>query len=166
MDSIVIGNSRLKYIVLSIGSLGFVAGGIFLALRPTLYEQLAGWPAILFFGACAIVGIRQVADTTPRLVINESGVFDRTLGIGVIKWSDIEGAVVQSIHQNPFICLKLRNEDSYLTKLTSTGRALVAANIQLGFSAINLNLSGVDADADAICALILKRAAISQSEGR
>lgn len=157
MHHLHIGTRRWYYIVMLLGSLGFVAVGIFLVTRPGIQNQLAGWPSILFFGFGSLIFIRELADARPRLVIDDRGVFDRTLGIGMIPWQDIVGARVKRMRNHPFICLDLRNENEYLDKLKPVAQALVKTNVSMGFNAINLNLSGVDEDPDIVCALILSK---------
>lgn len=88
----------MKYILLLIASAGFVAGGIFLVAFDRGTGVWAGWMCIVFFGAGIPLFARQLFDSKPRVVLDEAGVFDRTLGVGIIPWSDIESCYVKSIH--------------------------------------------------------------------
>lgn len=162
--NIVIGPSRWRNVVLLLGSLAFVAGGIFILAMPIskresrTRQRLVGWSSIIFFGGCALVGAWQIIDSRPRLIIiNDEGILDRTLGVGPIPWSDIRGACLRSISGNDFICLDLQDSERYLQKTNAVKRALASANIALGFTPISLNLSGVAADSNDILELILKR---------
>lgn len=159
MEKLIIKNSRWKYVLLLIGCIGFVAAGIWMVIDGEPF----GWLGILFFGSGIPLSIWQIADSRPRLVIDERGVTDRTLGIGRIAWSDIEGAYVMSISGNDFICLELKNSEKYWQKLSKVKRAMATANRQLGFTDFNLNLSGVEASTDEIFELIMK---YSQSSHR
>lgn len=152
MEKLVIKNSRWKYVLLLIGSLGFVAAGIWMLIKGEWF----GWLAILFFGSGIPIFIWQIADARPRLIIDEQGVLDRTLGVGRIAWSDIEAAYVRSINGNDFICLELKNSEKYGQKLSKVKRAMASANRGLGFTDFNLNLSGVDARTDEIFELLMK----------
>jgi len=118
---------------------------------------MAGWSGIIFFGGCALVAVWQLIDSRPRLIIDEVGIFDRTLGVGVIPWAEIQGAYLRSVSGNDFICLHLRDSDRYLQRTNAVKRALAGANAALGFTPISLNLSGVAADSNDILELILKR---------
>lgn len=117
--------------------------------------QWLGWLAVVLFGLGIPLFIWQIIDPRPRLVVDEHGVFDRTLGVGRIAWSDIEAAYVRSIQGNDFICLELRNAERYTEKLSKVKRAMMASNRGLGFADINLNLSGVDARTDDVFELIM-----------
>jgi hypothetical protein len=44
---------------------------------------------ILLFGAGIPLFDREILRSTPRLIINEKGVLDTSLGVGFIPWSDI-----------------------------------------------------------------------------
>ena len=152
MEKLIIKNSPWKYVPLLIGCLGFVAVGIWLVV----HGKASGWVPIMFFGSGIPVCIWQIADARPRLIIDERGVVDRTLGVGRIAWSDIEAAYVRSINGNDFICLELRNAEKYSQKLSKVKRAMAAANRSLGFTDFNLNLSGVDANTAEVFELLMK----------
>lgn len=158
-----IGTARWKHVVLLLGSLAFVAGAVLILVtehlepRRGIVALLAGWAGILFFGGCALVGARQLIDSRPRLVIDDDGILDRTLGVGRIPWSDIRGAYLRSLHGNDFVCLDLVDAERYLRRTTAIKRALAGANAALGFTPISLNLSGAAVDAGDVLELILKR---------
>ena len=152
MEHLIIKNSRWKYMLLLIGCIGFVAAGIWMVIAGNSF----GWLAILFFGSGIPISIWQIADARPRLVIDEHGVLDRTLGVGRIAWSDIEAAYVRSISGNDFICLELKNAEEYARKLSKVKRAMAKANRSLGFTDFNLNLSGVDARTAEVFELVMK----------
>jgi hypothetical protein len=152
MEKLIIKNSRWRYVLLLIASIGFVVAGIWMVMRGKPF----GWAAIVFFGSSLPLFIWQIVDSRPRLVVDEHGVTDRTLGVGRIPWGDIEVAYVRSINGNDFICLELRNREKYWQKLSKVKRAMAAANRGLGFTDFNLNLSGVDVNTDELFELIMK----------
>jgi hypothetical protein len=152
MEKLIIKNARWKYVLLLIGSIGFVVAGIWMVSDGKLF----GWLAILFFGAGIPIFIWQIADARPRLIINDLGILDRTLGVGRIDWSDIEAAYVRSISGNDFICLELKNVEKYAGKLSRVKRAMASANRNLGFTDFSINLSGVDARTEEVFELVMK----------
>ena len=152
MEKLIIKNSRWKHVLLLIGCMGFVATGIWIVVHGKSF----GWVPILFFGSGLVVSIWQIVDSRPRLIIDEYGVLDRTLGVGRIAWGDIEAAYVRSINGNDFICLELKNSEKYAQKLSRVKLAMAAANRGLGFTDFNLNLSGVDASTDEVFELLMK----------
>lgn len=164
MTPLVIVSSRTKYAWYLLMSLAFVLGGA-LIVRGRDSDAWVGWLCMVFFGSCAMIFVWQLIDSRPRLVIDDKGVMDRTLGLGVIPWSEMEGAYLKSIHGQDFVCLELRNTDRWLERLSPLKRKLTSANVALGFAPINLNLSGVSADAGQVLQLILKMMADSQHVG-
>lgn len=152
MEKLIIRNSRARHFLLLIGCMGFVGTGIWMVVQGKSF----GWVAILFFGTGLVVSIWQIADSRPRLIIDERGVLDRTLGVGRIDWSDIQAAYVRSISGNDFICLELKNPEKYAQKLSNVKRAMAGANRGLGFTDFNLNLSGVEASPEEVFELLMK----------
>ena len=152
MEKLIIKNARWKHVLLLIASIAFVIAGIGMVSQGKMF----GWLAILFFGAGIPIFIWQILDARPRLIIDEQGVLDRTLGVGSIAWSDVEAAYMRSISGNDFICLELKNPEKYMQKLSNVKRAMASANRNLGFTDFSLNLSGVDAKTEEIFELVMK----------
>jgi hypothetical protein len=159
---IIIKSSRLKYALLLIVAFGFVVVGLLILTRAKASDAWIGWINIVFFGACIPIFAWQLVDSRPRLVIDDQGILDRTLGVGVIPWSEITGAYLRSIHGNNFICLEVRNPERWLEHLSPVKRAMASANKALGFTPLNLNLSAVATDPSQILELILKTIAWGQ----
>ncbi len=154
MTKIEIKSSRSKYIVLLIGAIGFVVSGVLILLING--PAVIGWMSIIFFGAGIPLFIWQILDNRPRLKIDDTGIADRTLGVGRIAWEDIDGAFVKSIKGNDFICLQLIDSEKYTSKLNSIKKAMTKANEKLGFTPISLNLSGIAVSTHDIFELIIK----------
>src|SRR5215469_11642791 len=143
METLVISNSRWKYLLLLVASLGFVGAGVLILQneRSTGAGWIA-WSSILFFGACAAVFIWQLFDSRPRLKLDDRGVEDRTLGVGVIPWCEITDAYVKSIKSNDFVCLVVRNPSIWVDKFSPVQKRLMEVNRSLGFQELNINLGG------------------------
>jgi hypothetical protein len=166
METLVISNSRWRYVLLLLVSVAFVATGVFLVkMADTTFEAWAGWPCIIFFGAAIPLFIWQIIDRRPRLTINDLGINDRTMGVGLIPWSEIEDSYVKSIRGNHFICLVARNPEMWTSRFSATKKAMIKTNKALGFTELNVNLSGTSAQPQEIHELILKLSAASQQRG-
>lgn len=147
---LVVRSSRLRYLLLLAVSLAFVAIGALLVVRTP--HAIVGWLNVVFFGAGAATFLWQVVDARPRLVIDERGVFDRTLGVGVIPWSEIVGVEARSMVGTPFVALALRDPSLFTRRLSSAQRVLLRANRAAGFEELNLNLGGLPVDPVAVVA--------------
>jgi hypothetical protein len=145
MQEIVIKTSVWKAILILFISAAFVAGGIFTILRSNdLFLNIIGIIGIVFFGVGFFVLLYHVSDRRPRIIIDEKGITDRTLGIGRIDWEDIESVDLASVSSTKFVVLYLKDTGKYLKRLSNTSRKITKINKMLGFGALNLNLSLID----------------------
>jgi hypothetical protein len=159
-EDLIYYNSRRRYALLTLGSVAFVVMGIWIIMKTGNWAL--GLVTILFFGTGIAVGVWQLLDTRPRLQITDAGILDRTLGVGLIPWADITGAYINSVNREYFICLNLRDEQAYLSRLSPLKRKLAGANEALGFTPISVNLSGVDLNPEQLLEYILKQSAMAQ----
>lgn len=148
MDRIEIKFSRVKLGLLLLLAAVFVAGGIFiLSIADDLRGKIIGWSSIIFFGFGLLVFLKQFLNAEPRLILDDEGIEDKSLGIGKISWDDIEAAYPNEIFTNKFVSLKIRNVEKYLERnpkrRKSLEKKLVSFNQSLGFEALNLNLVGL-----------------------
>lgn len=159
MTPIVLGPSRGRLVLLLLVALAFVFGGAVMVITGRdLETTLTGWASIVFFGGGGAVFVTQLIDARPRIVLNDAGVFDRSLRVGVVPWCEILGAEVRDVASNRFIALRLRDPHAFTARLGPVHRRLAEANTALGLPPVNLNLSAVDADAYALAELIAKEA--------
>jgi hypothetical protein len=142
-------------------SLVFVAAGVFILLSRRPQSVFIGWMGILFFGGCAAIFVRQNLDARPRLVLDDEGILDRTLKVGVIRWEDILGAeVFPSSSGHAFLALRLRDATRYTARLGPVHQRLVELNESIGHAQLNVNLAMIDVDPYALAALIVREAEV------
>ncbi len=162
MDKIEIKFSRVKTGLLLLVCLVFVAGGIFiLAIAKDLRGNIIGWSSIALFGFGLIVFLKHFLNTAPRLILDDEGIEDKSLGIGKIFWDDIEAAYPNNVFSSKFVSLEIKNVEKYLGKTSKTGRKLVSYNQTLGFEALNLNIVGLDISQKNLMTLITAHLFIS-----
>ena len=131
---------------------------IFLVVKFT-DDLLLIWGSIIGFSPMIIISLWHLFDTKPRLVFDDEGVFDRTLGVGKIAWHDIDDAYIKTLrHCPPFICLVLKNTDEYINRRKPFWRAITKGKHMnvLGITPLSLNLSGISEDPREILSLVLK----------
>jgi len=113
-------SNKKKTALLLLGSLLFVAGGIFFVMHPESFDRapvitrLLGIICILFFGLVATVCVRYLL--TNRLLLE---ITDRGLHIGdkyktFIEWQDIAGFKEILIYSNPIIIILIKNSDAVI----------------------------------------------------
>lgn len=167
MNALTAHNSRWKYVGMAAMCVPFVFIGCLMLMYPKKGdwgETLAAWSGVTFFGLCLIIFLRQILDWRPRIVIDERGIFDRTLRVGVIEWHDIEHAYLNSIAGNPFVSLVLTDPEKYLQKAIAWQRKLARLNKYLGAETININVGGINKSPDEVLAVVLMRLAERQTQ--
>lgn len=158
MPILVVKNSILKNVFYSLLALIFVACGIMvLYVRQDLFSVIIGWSCISFFGLGTLVFLKRLFDNRPRIVIDQYGIFDRTLGVGIIEWQDIERIYTNSIMGSDFISLVLSDNDKYLRRTNKPLAKLFKFNKILGFETINLNLSGINTNSKEVFDSLVKQ---------
>jgi hypothetical protein len=128
---------------------GFVGAGILMFAMngvPTLFGcAYIGFGAILL-----IISFWMMLDNRPRVVIDDAGIDDRVMGIGVIRWADVSEAFLLYDHQTTYMCLELRNPEQYLERMSSSQRAMSSWDRLLGYTEFSINITGLDRRADDI----------------
>ena len=116
----------------------FIFIGIWLIIKgdSTLRDQVIGWSATCFFGLGLPVGLFQLFDRRPQIIISENGIWDRTMNQDEIKWEQIKGAYLLNIHRQKFISLLL--DDNFIIYKK---QFKWAKDISEAFGAQQLNLS-------------------------
>ena len=93
--------SKTKLLLVFLGSLTFVALGLWFVIEPPTNHHnrhysptillIVGYASIIFFGLCALIAMRKLFDNRPGLVIDDLGLSDNSSGVssGQILWADI-----------------------------------------------------------------------------
>jgi hypothetical protein len=163
---------RGKIVLLLLGSLVFVLLGFWFCRSQEPAAEAGSFPwfpkivgifSILFFGACAVEAIRQMLDTRPRLILDDRGIFDRTLSTPVIPWGSLLGAKIVQVRKTKFIALQLADEEARYAALSPIKRMMSNANQGLGCSRFNLNLSALDISAEHVLTVIEEQLELRRS---
>lgn len=137
----------------------FVALGAFLISLPkeeNIYRYYVGWACVLFFGLGFPAGIYQLYKIrTPKIILNEIGVFDRTLHKEFINWEVIQDAYLGAINNQKFIALVIDENFEPSKKKGKFMRSISNMNKALGFQELNLGLSMTDVDEEKLLQIIL-----------
>jgi len=132
----------------------FVIAGIFLLGQPNT-SKLMAWLCILFFGTGIPLGLFQLLDRRPQIIINELGVFDRTVHQDFINWDIIHDAYLVRMHQQQFICLVVDEQFEPSKSKSKFGQKMARLSKAIGFQELNINVGNVDVDAERLLAFIL-----------
>ena len=133
-------------LVLSLWMLSFDQAGI----EPRLNGQTSAhgvWVAsIVFFGLCAIFGIKKLLEKKPGLTFNSAGLFDNAslVPAGVIPWSEITGVGALEVKKQTLLVVKLTDPQKYIDGSSALKRALRRTTFSTYGSPVVIPLSAVN----------------------
>jgi hypothetical protein len=105
------------------------------------------WVAsIVFFGLCAIFGIRKLLEKKPGLVFNSAGLLDNAslVPAGVIPWSEITGVGALEVKKQTLLVVKLADPQKYIDGSGALKRALRRTTFSTYGSPVVIPLSAVN----------------------
>src|SRR4051794_22813297 len=85
---------------LALAFIGLMIGAVILLLQ--LAPRL-GWGMVVLSSIYALVQLRSLGEDVERVVIDDAGIRDSTLPVGLIGWGEVRGASVQSIGSVPVV---------------------------------------------------------------
>ncbi|NVO12157.1 MAG: hypothetical protein HXX16_19520 [Bacteroidales bacterium] len=132
----------------------FVIIGIYL-INQTDSSRFMAWLTICFFGLGLPVGLIQLFDRRPQIIINEIGIYDRTTRLETINWSIIKDAYPIDIHGQKFICLVVDEQYKPSKRKGLFYRNVVKFNEAIGAQEINLFLGQIRIDVGKLNEFIL-----------
>jgi hypothetical protein len=103
------------------------------------------------------LSIRRARDPRPLIVLDETGIADRRLGIGTIAWRDIRRAYARSFEGATFICLELFEPERYLARLPLLQRVAGSLWKLFGISPLHVSTGHLDVRHEELFELVLAR---------
>ena len=162
--------SKNKLILMFLGSLIFVALGLWFVIKPPTISNrflnnptlilTVGIAAILFFGLCTIFLAKKLPDRTPGLIINDLGITDNSSGVsaGLILWSDIVAITVENVANQRFIMVIVKNPYDYINRQTGfIKRKAMEINYKSYGSPISISANGLKSNFVELYKIILDK---------
>jgi hypothetical protein len=119
----------------------------------------AGWVVIALGSLYALFQLRSLGEDQERVVIDDSGIRDSMLPVGVIGWAEVQGASVQRVGSVAVVSLQLREPEPFLRRLPRVRQFIARKALEAGLPGLYLTLVGTDGDPSRIADLINQRAA-------
>ncbi|MES2566264.1 MAG: STM3941 family protein [Bacteroidota bacterium] len=148
--------SKIKLLLMLVGSLTFVALGLWLVINPPANQNyhryspttilIAGYASIIFFGLGVIIFIRKLADNKPGLIIDDLGLSDNSSGVsgGQILWSEILNISVLKVNSQKFVMLQVKNPEDYINRQTSAfKKKMMEVNFKMYGSPLSITSNGL-----------------------
>lgn len=138
---------------------GFVAlGGQMVAASPDPLSlpSVFGLASILFFGACTIVGLRQLLRRGPVMTIDAEGIRWVRWSGRTVPWSAIRTARVIQVQRQHIVALDLHDPAAW--PVAGVLGRVAGANRALGWGDVALTTAGLDRSFAELCAAIDRHA--------
>jgi hypothetical protein len=142
---------------LGLAAVGLGAGTAFLRLP---LSPLLGWTVVALSGIYALVQLRSLGEEIERVVIDDAGIRDSILPVGVIGWDEVRGASVQNIGSVQVVALQLRDPERFIRRLPAARQFIARKALEAGLPGVYLTLVGTDGDARTIAEVINRRSRI------
>jgi hypothetical protein len=162
--------SKLKLILLLIGSIAFVAYGAWTMLgvpkgtHPILSNPILQYAicvlCIVFFGYASYFYFKKTKDTTPGLVISDEGIFDNSSGVsaGFIPWSDVQDITELKVFKQKFVCIGVKNPQEYIDKQESAlKRKALQLNHTIYGAVISITANGLECNHERLKSLLKQK---------
>ena len=168
MDERIIPLSKTKVLLLILGSVAFVAAGVWLLSLDTaaiqrlrrfnnpLLVRGVGVAAIAFFGLTGLYSLRKLFDRKPGLVFSREGILDNSSAVsaGLLPWSEVTGVEVVQIHRQKLLVIKVKDPERYIGRGSRLKRALNRANYNMVGSPIAISSNALRIGFDELVALV------------
>ena len=98
--------------------------------------------------------IRGVNTEDPIIILDEEGVLDKRLKVGVIDWTDIRRITSHSIYSAEYISLHLHDTSKYESRRPVWLKLLSQVQRVFGMSSISISTMGLDVDRETLVDMI------------
>ena len=148
--------SKVKLILMFLGSILFITGGILFIRNPIEYESfimksptiifIAGCLSILFFGVVGFFIFKKILDKRPGLVISDEGITEYAMYVsaGFIPWEDIIKIKETKVVNQKFITIVVKNPQVYIDRQKSAfKKKIMQTNYNAYGTAIGISTNGL-----------------------
>ena len=133
-----------------------------------LYFYIGRMTFVMWVLSAAVViifiqAVRQLSDRAPCIVITDQGINDKRLGMGLIRWSDVQHVRMQGLGGAYFISLELSNRDQYLARLSPFTRISNQIWRLYNVSPIHIKIAYLDVSPEEIFEMIMSEVELNRS---
>ncbi len=147
--------SKWKVVALLLLTCIMVSASYLCTTLPGTQSKVVGWLGVAFFGLGFIAFPKLLlSGSSPRVVIDAAGIYDKRLGVGTIEWADITQVSIVQVQATKLLCIEVRDVDKYLSRRASLGATVAHTNPAFGSAPLTIGFVGLTPGADAVCAYI------------
>jgi len=152
------GQPRRIIFTLAIASL-LLVGLYFYIGRMTLFLWVMSAGVVIAF----VMALKQLSQRGPCIIVNEVGIDDKRLGLGIIRWTDIEGVRMHGVAGAYFISLDVSNAQQYLARQPAYIRLSNQLWRMYDVSPIHIKVAYMDVTPDELFEMIMSEVELSRS---
>lgn len=124
-----------------------------------LYFYLGYLPVmVLICGGVLVVVLLYTAvrgeSTEPCVILDDEGVFDKRLQLGVIRWEDIRRITLHDLEGAQYVSLELHNPETYAARQPTWLRLASKAQRLHRMSSTSISTSGLDVDTKTLAEML------------
>jgi hypothetical protein len=116
----------------------------------------AGCFGVVFFSIAISIIAKQLLVKSPIVAIDAQGITAARIGPHPIAWSNIDSVSIGRVRSTRFLCVWLKDEQSYLSNLSAIRSYFAKGNLALGLSAISISFQGLSPGLDEAYAQVKK----------
>ena len=140
---------NFKYKLGLFGVVAIVGLYFFLGYLPTFL-----WLGGILFVAILLYSALRGESTDACVVLDDKGVLDKRLQVGVISWDDIRRITFCDYYGMYYVCLELHNPEAYLARQPQWLRLSLKARRLVGISPISISTAGLQMNYKELAGLI------------
>src|SRR5690606_36586943 len=144
-QTLFIGSSKRKLGLLVLGAAVFVALGIWMVSidsdtaegtyrsRDAVVVNAIGLAAVVFFGLCGLLGLRQLCNRSAGLTLRPADLYDKStaLAAGFVPCTDVVGIGIYQHQTQHFVAVYVREVDHFANTGNRAQRLARRVNIRL-----------------------------------
>lgn len=131
-----------------------VACAVFCTRMQGLLLQAVGWVGVLFFGLCLVAWAARLMRGGPQVRIDNDGIEDRRLAVGVVPWGDVSSIYVGVVRSTKFLCVDVADPDAFLLRLRPWRRWLARRSMAMGFPPLSISFIDLSPGLRDVCAYL------------
>lgn len=157
MEPLIVRVSRWRLGLAVLLMLPVALGSLLLLSDEDPTTRFGGAAGLVFFGGLLVFLVVQLFRGKPAIIINDAGIEDTRLKIGVIPWSEVEQAYELPYLWHKNVQVKVRNPEQFQQRQSALMRSLGGLNAAAGWTPFVLVTSNTDTSAKTVVDYIYRQ---------